>query len=513
MSKKIKSQKLFLRAATLDDVQQIYDLNAKVYGNSYLSKKMLRSHIRTFPEGQLIAVYDGHVVGHAATFIIDETAALAPHSWKEITGNGYALKHNSDGDILYGMEVCVDPDLRGLRIGQRLYNMRKKLCTDMGLKGIVFGGRIPNYAKKKRRQKDLSPEDYIEAVKAKTIKDPVLGFQLRNGFEPIGILKDYYPDDDECLGYATHMMWHNALAEEQNFSQLRDHRAASVRVACVQFQLRKVKSFQEFIDQVEYFVDIAADYRSEFVVFPELYTLALLSADKKKHTPEEAMHEITAYTDDYIKAMSEMAISYNINIIGGSHPTIVGDALKNISYVFLRGGEVYEQVKIHPTPNERYWWNMKGGDKLKVIQTDCGPIGVLICYDAEFPELARHLADQGALILFVPFCTDERQGYLRVRYCAQARAIENQMYVATAGTVGNLPDVENMDIHYAASHIMTPCDFPFARDGIAAEADANTEAIIFADLNLDDLVLARQSGSVQNFKDRRFDLYELKWNK
>jgi predicted amidohydrolase len=211
--------------------------------------------------------------------------------------------------------------------------------------------------------------------------------------------------------------------------------------------------------------------------------------------------------------MNKMAISYNINIIGGSHPSLVGDRVRNISYVFLRGGEVHQQEKIHPTPNEKYWWNMEGGEDLNVIQTDCGPIGVLVCYDAEFPELARHLADQGALMLFVPFCTDERQGYLRVRYCSQARAIENQMYVATAGVVGNIPDVENMDIHYATSHIMTPCDFPFARDGIAAEASANTETIIFADLNLNDLHVARKQGSVQNFGDRRFDLYEVKWLK
>lgn len=121
------------------------------------------------------------------------------------------------------------------------------------------------------------------------------------------------------------------------------------------------------------------------------------------------------------------------------------------------------------------------------------------------------MVDQGALLLFVPFCTDERQGYLRVKYCAQARAIENQLYAATAGVGGNIPDVENMDIHYAVCHIMTPCGFPFARDGVAAEASANTETIIFADLNMNDLHVARQSGSVQNFADRRFDLYELNW--
>src|SRR5690606_17915391 len=110
--------------------------------------------------------------------------------------------------------------------------------------------------------------------------------------------------------------------------------------------------------------------------------------------------------------------------------------------------------KIHPTPNEKFWWNIKGGDELSVINTDCGPVGVLICYDSEFPELARHLADQGANIIFIPFLTDERQSYNRVRYCAQARAIENQCYVAMAGNVGNLPRVQNMDIHYAQSCII-----------------------------------------------------------
>ncbi len=93
----------------------------------------------------------------------------------------------------------------------------------------------------------------------------------------------------------------------------------------------------------------------------------------------------------------------------------------------------------------------------------------MICYECEFPETARHFVNQGAQILFVPFCTDERQGYLRVRYCAQARAVENQCFVAIAGNVGNLPDVENMDVQYAQSCILTPCDFPFARDGIAAD--------------------------------------------
>jgi len=263
----------------------------------------------------------------------------------------------------------------------------------------------------------------------------------------------------------------------------------------------------------EYFVDVTADYRCDFVVFPELFTLQLLSMMKRKLSPVEQIEALTEFTPRLIEAFQKLAISYNINIIGGSHPTRMDDGdIHNVAYVFLRDGSVHSQEKIHPTPNERYWWNIKGGDLVRTIQTDCGPIGVMICYDSEFPELARRLVDQGARILFVPFCTDSRQGYLRVRYCSQARAIENQCYVVMSGNVGNLPGVDNMDIQYAQSCILTPCDFPFARDGIAAEASENVETVTIADLNLSDLAWARAEGTVRNLRDRRFDLYSTRWS-
>ncbi len=109
----------------------------------------------------------------------------------------------------------------------------------------------------------------------------------------------------------------------------------------------------------------------------------------------------------------------------------------------------------------------------------------------------------------MPFNTDERAGYLRVRTCAQARAIENQIYVAIAGCVGNLPFAENADIHYAQSGIFTPSDIAFERDGIAAECTPNIETMIISDLDLEILRRARYAGTVQNWKDRRTDLYRL----
>ncbi len=331
------------------------------------------------------------------------------------------------------------------------------------------------------------------------------------------MFRNYLPDDTASGGHAVHMLWENPIGQElpANRTTRPDRRLPErVRVATVQFQMRRIDRIETFEEQIEYFVDVASDYGADFVTFPELYTTQLLSLETEKRPTREALLKITEYTDRYRSFMENLAVSYNVNIIGGSHLTLDDDEnIRNTSFIFLRDGAVYTQDKLHPTPSEREFWNIKGGDSLQVIPTDCGPIGVLICYDSEFPELGRILADQGALMLFVPFCTDERRGYLRVRYCCHARAIENQMYVVMSGVVGNLPNVDEMDIHYAESAILTPSDFPFARDAVAADTAANTETIALADLSLPNLLTNRQSGTVRNFSDRRFDLFQVRWNR
>jgi predicted amidohydrolase/ribosomal protein S18 acetylase RimI-like enzyme len=506
--------KLVVRLARFQDVPAIASLSQRSYvGPVWDYERAVRAQINKFPEGQFVAELGGEIVGCCATFIISGEVALKPHSWDEITGDGLASRHDPEGDYLYCLGICVDSRFRRLRIGQRLFDTQRRLCEELGLKGIVFGARMPGYS---RRQRTFgTPEAYLKAVQEHKVRDSAIEFHLSHDFVPIGVLKNYDPTDYESLGYAAHMMWRNPLVEE-NAGQKPSPAGLSqrdvVRIATVQFQMRGIGAKEEFAKQIEYFVDVASGYRSDFVVFPELFTTELLSLEKEELSASESVEKLTGYTAWFQDFVSELAVSYNINIIGGSHLTkdAAGD-LKNICYVFLRDGSIYAQEKIHPTPNEASWWNLKGGEKLDVINTDCGPVGVLICYDAEFPELARHLVDQGAMILFVPFCTDEPRGYLRVRYCGHARAIENQCYVVLSGVVGNLPNVNNMDIHYAQSCILTPCDFAFARDGVAADTGANTETIAFADLRLADLRIARASGTVRNLKDRRFDLYRVAW--
>jgi len=513
MTEKSSKARLEVRQATSKDVSAIAALIRRAYADlpPYTFGE-IRGQLNNYVEGCFVAKLDGKLVGYCASMRVSGHLALGPHTWDEITGNGFGSRHNPTGDWLYGYEMCVDPKVRGTRIGRRLYEERRALAERLELTGIAFAGRMPNLSRHWRKVDGA--EDYLNKVLEGKLHDPVLRFQLANGFEPARVLKNYLPEDKKSKAYAILMVWRNPYVDSDQPKKFRVPRdVEQVRIATCQLQARQVKDYDEFMRGVEYFVDVAADYEADFILFPELFTLPLLSFADQELSSQEAIEVLSNYTPRIKKALSQMALEFNINIIGGSHPTRMEDGdIHNVAYVCLRDGSIHEQEKIHPTPNESYWWNIKGGDSIDAIQTDCGPIGVLICYDSEFPELARRLVDEGARIIFVPFCTDSRQGYMRVRYCAQARAIENQCFVVMSGNVGNLPNVGNMDIQYAQSCILTPCDFPFARDGIAAEASENVETLTISDVNLADLSWARAEGTVRNLADRRFDLYRIEWD-
>src|SRR6185312_15540133 len=247
-----------------------------------------------------------------------------------------------DGEWLYGMEVVVHPDYRGMRIGQRLYQARKRLCMELKLRGIVFGGRIPGLAKNISRYG--SAQAYVQAVLDGRRRDLTLSFQLSNNFAMIGLLRGYVPSDHESLGYAVHLVWRNPrLLEQPDMPPITSPQRLpdSVRVA----------SFEEFATQVEYFTDIAADYNADFVTFPELMTLQLLSIENTELSPVESIRKLSHYTPQVKDLFSRLAVHYNINIIGGTHPTEQpnGD-IHNVCYVCLRDGSLHEREKLHPTP-------------------------------------------------------------------------------------------------------------------------------------------------------------------
>lgn len=287
---------------------------------------------------------------------------------------------------------------------------------------------------------------------------------------------------------------------------------SKVKVCTVNYLQKNINSFSEWETHLLSLITVAAENTCDFILLPEFVTMPLLTIDNKKLGAEESLAKLESFTERYVSSLKSAAVKFKINIIGGTHLTKdQHGSLKNVSYVFLRDGNIHTQEKIHPTPNEKECWNVKGGSGLKKIATDCGPIGVLVCYDSEFPELSRHLVDQGALMLFVPYSTDTRHGHLRVRICSHARTIENQCYVMLSGNIGHLKNVYNADISYAQSCILTPSDFSFDRDGIAADSDANVEMLIMAELDLEKLQYARNNGNVKNLADRRPDLYDVHW--
>jgi len=500
-------QSVEVRYLKMSDYQELKDSMDQAYGNwpgADWEELYVQKLLNVFPEGQIAVVVNGMVVGAAFSIIIKYDYFGDEHSYKEVTGNYTFNTHNPKGDVLYGIEVFIKPEFRGLRLARRLYDTRKELCEKLNLKAIVFGGRIPYYHK---YVDELTPKEYIQKVKLKEIYDPTLTFQLSNDFHAKKILTDYLPGDEESQEYAVLMEWDNIYYTKKTV-KLTSQKSV-VRLGLIQWQMRQYKTVDELFEQVEFFVDAVSGYKSDFALFPEFFNAPLMA--KYNHLSEsDAIRELAKYTDEMLERFLQLAISYNVNIITGSMPYMKGESLHNIGYLVRRNGTYEQYEKIHVTPDETKYWGVKGGKKIEVFETDCGPVGIMICYDVEFPELSRILAQEGMKILFVPFLTDTQNGYSRVRNCARARAIENECYVALAGAVGNLPKVHNMDIQYAQSVVFTPCDFSFPTNGIKAEATPNTEMILVVDVDLDLIAELNRYGSVKNIRDRRTDLYELK---
>jgi len=502
--------KVIVRSLQIEDYSLLSQSFRRTYTNGsdeFWSREQIEKLIKIFPEGQIVTVADKKIVGCALSIIVDYDKVKNDHTYDSVTGHETFNTHNPNGNILYGIEVFIHPDYRGLRLARRMYEYRKELCEKLNLKAIMFGGRIPNYH---NYSDELRPKEYIQKVRKKEIFDSVLTFQLSNDFHVRKVMTNYLPNDEESKHFACLLQWDNIYYQPptQDFVPQK----TTIRLGLVQWQMRSYKTLDDVFEQVEFFVDAVSDYKSDFILFPEYFNAPLMA--KFNHLGEsQAIRQLAQYTNEMRKRFISLAISYNINIITGSMPQLRGDDLYNVGFLCRRDGTFDTYEKIHITPDETKSWGLSGGKIIKTFDTDCAKVGVLICYDVEYPELSRIMADQGMQILFVPFLTDTQNGYSRVRICAQARAIENECYVVIAGSVGNLPRVHNMDVQYAQSGVFTPCDFAFPTDGKCAEATPNTEMILVSDVDLDLLNELHTYGCVRNLKDRRNDLYELRLKK
>lgn len=276
-----------------------------------------------------------------------------------------------------------------------------------------------------------------------------------------------------------------------------------VRIASLQYFIRPVRSFEEFADQVSALVESAADYKCQLVVFPEYFTVQLLTLGDTHRPIAEQIMALAEQEGAYTELMCRLAQKKKMYIAGGTIPVRIGEApaLQNQAFLFAPSGEFGVQAKLHMTRFEKREWMVSAGSGLTVFNTSIGKIAITICYDVEFPEVARAAARRGIEMLLVPSCTDDRQGFLRVRYCAHARAIENQIYVIQASTVGSIPMVPAVSLNYGQASILTPSDFSFARDGILAEGIPNQEMMVIADIERSKLDDARINGTVLPLED------------
>ena len=475
--------KVELRNLQMDDYDQLARSFKRIYGDEdvFWTRAQIKKLNTIFPEGQVVIVVDNRIVGCALSIIVDYDLVKGDHTYAQVTGNETFNTHNPNGNILYGIEVFIHPDFRGLRLARRMYEYRRELCEKLNLKAIMFGGRMPNYHKYADK---MRPKEYIDHVRSREIYDPVLTFQLSNDFHVRRVIRNYLPNDEESKHCATLLQWDNIYYQPPTDSYV--EKRPTVRIGLVQWQMRPYASLDDLFEQVEFFVDAVSDYKSDFILFPEYFNAPLM-----------------AKFNDMGEAQSIRAMPYLKE----------DNALYNVGFLCRRNGTVSMYEKIHVTPDEQKCWGLSAGSRIQTFDTDCGRIGIVICYDVEFPELSRLMADDGMKILFVPFMTDTPNAYARVRVCAQARAIENECYVAIAGSVGNLPRVHNMDIQYAQSAVFTPCDFAFPNDGKRAEATPNTEMILVSDVDLSLLNELHTYGSVRNLRDRRDDLYKLEMRK
>lgn len=507
-------KKFKVRAWTEEDIPALMECQAAAYRDyadpHYDERVFLLQH-NAFPEGQfLVETADGAtVVGYACSIIVQPDEDLPYLTWSEITGDGTFQTHNPAGDTLYGADIAVHPEYRGQGVAGLLYRERKRILQRYNLRRMLAHGRLPGYREYAGR---LSPEEYVDAVVRGELKDPALNAHLKAGYTVRRVFFEHMPDPSS-LDYSTliEMENPNFRPEKRRIAATPIRRPVRrVRVCLAQWEMRDIATWQDFQRSVDFFVDTADVYHCHFLVFPELFTAQLFSTIDRSLDDRSAVQALAGMTDQYIDLFRDRAVKYRQYIIAGSHPVLRDGKVYNTAHLFTPGGNVYTQDKLHITPNERKVWGIEPGEKMRLFDTPFGRMAIQICYDIEFPELSRLLTFAGAELIFVPFSTDERKAYYRVRHSAQARAVENYLYVLIAGNVGNLPSVRSYLLNYAQSGIFTPSDFAFPAAGIQGEAEANRETVVIGDLDLSSLAQQREIASVRPLIDRRSDLYDLR---
>jgi predicted amidohydrolase len=275
-----------------------------------------------------------------------------------------------------------------------------------------------------------------------------------------------------------------------------------IRIASIAPTLTPVTSWDDFASYLTHYVAAAAEQGAQIILFPEYITTPLACL----HTSNNLTRALARYTPDIHTLFTNLCAHYQLTIIGGTHLETHANSYRNRCTVFSKGVKLGYQDKIHLTPWEREHLDISAGDNLTLFTIGALKACVLICYDSEFPELARIARAKGADILFVPSATDDAHGAARIRLCSAARAIENQVYVVISHILGTLA-IDGMRHNVGNAAILTPCDHPFPEGGILSEFPANISGIAIADIDLHALHHSRTHGNVRTWQDQLPHLY------
>lgn len=278
---------------------------------------------------------------------------------------------------------------------------------------------------------------------------------------------------------------------------------SSFLLAAAQFPVFEPRSFEEYADVLRAWVGEARDAGAELLTFPEYASLVLVSL-----FPEEVRSDLATQVlawqnlrNDYTQLHRQLAQEHQLFILAGSAPwRLETGRIVNRAWFFAPDGSASFQDKCVMTRFERESWGISSGEGLRVFDTKLGRVGVDICYDSEFPLLARAQAEAGALVLLVPSCTDTRAGYERVRIGCQARALEGQFYVAQAPLVGELNGAPAIDVNVGRAGIFGPPDEGFPENGVVALGDFDQPGWVYAPIEALAVQRARRDGQVRPFE-------------
>lgn len=489
-----------LREATIDDFPYISQSAKQLTGiTGFIKKSAFENRVIFFPGGQITLLDNDWPVLTTSAILV--SSDFYRESYKFLRGPeaGYIVDHNPDGDTLFVFNIIPDTNKIDYSAYSTLLEFYKKFCKKNNIKKIVVSLQSYFYP-------DLFLEDnlkeLIKKVESGADNHPVLSFIAASGFKYVKIVE--HSGENEKFSDLI-FEWFNFDFKAKLFYS---RKKKSAGICAVQTVIKPARSFAEYSSRMKYFIELASSYKSDFVVFPELNIFSLL--------PEVIENSdiplfISKYTPEYIEFFKTLAHKKNVNIISGSTIVKEEDKFYNVFFIFNRNGEIGKQKKIHLTRFEKEKLKLTPGNTVQIFETDICTVSVLSGYDIQFPEPARKVCSEDTKIIFVPYLTYDEKNFLKIKQTAAARCIENQVFTVIAGSSGKIPAIST-DYLYAKSMVLTPLDFVFSKDGIAAESESNGENVILDDVNLELLRRNRRFGESSNWIDRRTDLYSISWN-